>query len=723
MKVIASKASDEIVYVGRYRDSVADLLQDQRLEDAGYTIDTYFDTADVRSALLGAQAYVGSHLPFDKVFEEARTSVQVLLSAGWLGPVRMLPPHQSELLTLLALKFGVNAENFARDAVTFKARVDSFKTMRQPRVQDDIGTAAGHAADAIPLFKYAEMARLPWPERLHEWTAHKEVLDLETIAPKYSDIMERAEFHRLYNVLADKRRDTPRNNFADAAAVVTIIAALADVQKTKRVPLVYVATRRLWEALREAEILDKFQFTFDGETVCVLRDTSYFMARGILTSRKPGVRRVQPDELRRLHGQLKQIAHTKNSLADLLLQLDVGADVIRESVLNFVELCFYTNVWRPYVELHGGTVEHLDAAIADSLNADRRRQIEGALTTVRKQLEHNAEVYRRISSSWQHFNDAATRFRERLKQSPEIDLIRAFGLSRFVPEEAVIQEAEPQLRLIGFGKDIEQRTAINSVFIAYERAIDRHSESGGKVAVTAAILWTLELDQALSKLHVSAGAGWLRVLQAASLVRSGMVRLHDVEKTIEELKVALGKESKERERLRLHIGVAYLSFHLAIRRGYRPSWLRSDPDLGTPPPPLIIDAVKHAEQAAECTSPSEYLSVYATNQALYYAVADGTVERAKLWDLSNQLLTRYGSNEWDFRFEDTLARYFFLLSRSTGDARIKREHADEAKVHIDKARAAAAQGDHTVDTFCTILQTYRDSLAESTEPLAAEVTE
>src|SRR5947209_6850682 len=70
----------------------------------------FFDNADIHDAVLGSRAFYPpfTHEGFDVAkFTDKRTLVRSLASSGWLGKIRLLPPHQTEFLGQLNLYFGI----------------------------------------------------------------------------------------------------------------------------------------------------------------------------------------------------------------------------------------------------------------------------------------------------------------------------------------------------------------------------------------------------------------------------------------------------------------------------------------------------------------------------------------------------------------------------------------------------------------------------------------
>src|ERR1051325_10162748 len=80
---------------------------DRSLVSQGKKIDLYFDASYVRDATVGVQAFFPPpHYSFHAdTFRSARTLVQCLFSAGWLGSAGGLGPPPAGVFSLSPLRF------------------------------------------------------------------------------------------------------------------------------------------------------------------------------------------------------------------------------------------------------------------------------------------------------------------------------------------------------------------------------------------------------------------------------------------------------------------------------------------------------------------------------------------------------------------------------------------------------------------------------------------
>lgn len=712
--------------------SIELLLDEWQLRhEKNYEFSTYFDAAEIADALLGAEtlapdpsdtAGVPRHASFIREkFQRESNLVRMLFSAGFIGSVRLLPPHQSELLSLITFDFASkDARSFERAAIRLRNALNEAVNVAEP-LGDLVSSARETAVESIREFALAEATRAPWSRRLASWKANG-VLDLETISPDYSAIIRTPEFAALESALAQKRNDKPRNNFSDAAAVMTVAHGLDQVHSgaTRQVPLLYLPPGTLGSTVAKSDVRRKLLLKIpqSDRAISVVRDWQYMVVRAMLmpaASALGAPKAMDVRELRQLRTQLRQIATTRERIPDLLLTLNIGDKEVTERIDTFFELCFFTNVWQPY-----SSHVAVDTPEIDTLATQEAVQtVTEALQEVRGRLEQNVAAYSRLNDIWNNVYAAARSIRERTLVS-DVDYIRAFGAFRFAPPPEPQERAAALIRdivgavtprLDGSGSGPASSNAIAQLIVLLEHAkgSPKNASDFGTLCIA---LWTLELDdyieQAAKPFTVS--SDWLSVLYAASQLRK-QVKASVVDGVIERCKRALHAEHSNEERTRLAVAIAYLSFHLALQRGFEPLWIQRITHGADRPAQLVEDAVRYARQAVAWSQDSASpLHVYALNQSLYYQVTKGSGNRDELRDLANQLLCFSGSSLlWDFRYDDTIARYFYWASLTATDVDRKKAHAHSAKQHIEQAWSKA-HSDREVATFRSILGNYLDEL-------------
>lgn len=96
--------------------------------------------------------------------------------------------------------------------------------------------------------------------------------------------------------------------------------------------------------------------------------------------------------------------------------------------------------------------------------------------------------------------------------------------------------------------------------------------------------------------------------------------------------------------------------------------------------------------------------VYALNQYLLYLVEGGSDSQLQDMNKAATSLAAYKINReiWQFRFDDTLARYLFRLATIAKDKDTWTERMRDAKLHVDEARKKS-HGDPDVEELTTAL--------------------
>jgi hypothetical protein len=692
------------------------LVTELEWQERNVSFDIYFDTSEIRDAALGAESFVTKTGHFEEARRRhSRALVQMLLSAGWLGPVRLLAPHQSELLTKITFDFASLTEGTFNAAVA--SVVASVKNANANADSTDlIDSARETSRVAIADFISLEAARCSWRRRLSNWR-DRGVLAYDTIATDYAELLQSDDYILMERRLAAERPDMTINNVNDAAAIATVTAALRNYEAghTKRIPLLYVGTTTIRRALGP-ELESKLTVNLEkDQKLSVIRDWTYFVVRGTFRPAPTALGEVTQmtlPELRHLRDQLRTvIAGQQRISSNVLVHLKLGEQEINEQVDTFMELCFYRNVWLPYKELSEVTAKE---GVAERESDER---VLKALNEIQTRFSATAEQYNLIGGFWAGVTGAVDQLTERTKNSPGLDYIRAFGAFRFSPSDAAADNA--RLFFTGmFGRPDSRRQELHDLLLAYLDLKKGLKAAGEERAEKAAIvLWTLKLDSTIVELFGGA-SGWLEVLYASAILRFGSDRdLDRVSRIIASMETELPRASPE-AKLRVSVGIAYLSFHLALRRGFQPSWSPLSARSGlNGTQGLVEKAAKYACRAADDrNNDRSALHLYALNQSLYYLIASGRAEREDLITRADRLLPfKPHANAWDYRYDDTLARYYHYLAVTAITDERRLENADLAKQHIEAA-ISAAHGDSEVETFRSILGNFRERISPSRPP-------
>jgi hypothetical protein len=261
------------------------------------------------------------------------------------------------------------------------------------------------------------------------------------------------------------------------------------------------------------------------------------------------------------------------------------------------------------------------------------------------------------------------------------------------------------------GDEEEERDARISVITACYKGVENPAKEIDNLAVAAAVLWVAKMDRQLIELleridllpHHS-----LRLVYAAATFRLNK-RVKQGRNVLKQLQNEHEKTKNPVKRTDLAVGIAYLFFHLWLCLGFSASWRQHPETNGRfadgEGQRLINNAIRYAKEAYERLGTRDMKKkVYALNQYLYYLVEGGGDDRRREMDWAARELSAYKPKRelWQYRFDDTLARYFHRLAVSAKDEEKWEELMKDAKRHIEEAWMDA-HGDEEVESYLSIL--------------------
>lgn len=629
---------------------------EERLAREGVETRLYFDTGDLRDAIVGLYAYwnPGGLLDEDKLLSD-HSMVWVLYAGGFLGPVRLSTPHQAELLTQLQGGFHVH----------YTPAEEAAHRRDFPHVVSPLLVRTGVASLPQELeFKISEALRRSWRSRLTELIDSSR-LDMSPSEVNYEEAINTKEFRDLNAAFGRIRKQRSVNNFTDAAALYTFLCDVRTWHNDHTAPLPqFFATSRYFEdALREAKLRDQFQIIVGEKENAIKLDL-------IPTAKQLVFRALRKvaDKNHPLYG----------ALADLDAALTSGPIDIQYRIL----------------QLNGHLLESLSQAMhelflqtqAASLSKD-----EGNIREDHRRLQKLAVDLQTQTSAFRDLRDIWIRSRNALRSEDHADWrarldqqhnpLFVGGLLRFSFPEESLARLESTIENV-VNSDDEIGSALARTFVRASPKTDKT-----ELACAVAALWLLKLDDRILDVirraapkhfsfRIIEGAAVFRIWESAGAHRTDpKVLRHKLQDIVERLtqdhaKVPRNGEAQSdagmRSRAQTAIGLAYLNYRVAIMAGFRPSWNRQGE------PPVVDERVERAVLLAGTAASDHHLSdaqrAYAANQYLYYMIAAGTADDLTLQGafplLSNVART---PRVWQPRFDDTLARYFFVRATRKTD--------------------------------------------------------
>ena len=732
--------------VSSVRNNLELQLEDLAIRRQGLEVDLYYDNSDVHDAVLGLQAF---YPPFEDEFaktkfEEKRTLVRSLAASGRLGKIRLLPPHQAEFLTQLKFYFGVNiprdpkgdARDFLKDVGldNMGKLIDLPKNPSKERVLRFIRQQAGLAQ---PLFK-AVQCMVPGHRRLARWEA-RNVLEFETQKPRYDELVQNKDLIRLKKEFDRRRETTPVNNFADAMAVTILVERVKDFTdgRTATIPRFYLPSPLFYEVLNDTGVSKHLSYvSLLGHTSSVICNSDYYIYKAAFIPRAEDGAQTES----RLETVEEYLADLKNKVADVLaLQekltpealkqiKDLEGKPLSEIISELQQLSFLENVWLNFdapQDISEALREVIEASQDLANNPLYRRGVDKAIKVAEAKLNENVEEYKWISSVWFQVEDGAANLRTRVRKgssSPD-EFFRDLGLFRYGFPETTHDHIRTILKEVIAGEDYEREARISVIAASYRGLKDPEGELDSLILASATMLALRtfnELNVMLSKVEKLPHPS-LKVIFAEVLFRLR----HDRGKCselIRELEKEYEFETSPAQKANLAIGVSYLYFRLWRSYGGQAPW-RHNPEIPEEYEQLcelcINRAIKIANSAFESLGEESLMKkVYTLNQYLYYMLEHGDdASLSTIEEAASELTSfRAESQVWQYRFDDTLARYFHLQAVRASTEVEWEERIKEAK-RLSEIALEGSHGDEDVQQHLTeVLMTKTKGFMKAAHP-------
>jgi len=707
-------------------------MEDVELEKALVGVDTYFDTADVTDFALGMEAFFTPGGDFQiKNFLLERTLVNCLAASGMLGPIRMLPPHQSEFLHGLIFDFGIPsvsesptdlASRFLRlisESGAIKYTPLPLEAMTGEEILELVRRGTG---SAVSLFKAIQCMRGgSWKARLVK-LKQMGILNLDVKEHNYSSIINSPEFVRLKECFDARRPFSRVSNFADATAVACLIALVNEYKNgdSDRVPHFFVSSPVFRDAVKEAEVESLLEYkTREGIIGSVLRDADYFVFKSIFRANnlyRQGASPAMPDEpmnLNHLRAQLEDILKAQQAVdAEVLDGIVVSGVPLNQLIEDLHRLSFFEKVWLPFSAKDEilTTLHELNEATSQLKSEKFQKVIGDAIKATKQALAENAREYQRVNSLWSSLERASQPMLVHLRDYPthNLDFFRDFGLLRFAFPASSHKTINRIIAALISGDEEAEKYARGMVINACLTQCEDREQGLVNLVVAAAVFWVLGMDEQIIDIlgkvnplpHFS-----LRIVYAAAIFRKGE-NVKAGESVLIQLTEGYRRVKDQHMRADMAVGIAYLYFRLFLQKQSAASW-RGHVEAARPSDKKMIDeAIRYAHEAYILLGEEDIMKkVYALNQHLYYLVEGNSDNLGDTISHVALLLVNHKSNRavWGYRYDDTLARYFYKLAAEAADEGRWTELMEIARSHVNQA-AAASSGDEEIKSFKSFLE-------------------
>ena len=263
-------------------------LDDADLEQRNVQLAFYWDAYDIRKAVLGVAAYYGADGHFqDQEFASPGSLVVSLASAGWLGAMHMLPPHQAEFLNLVALEFGLGGRTippgglseFYRDVDLPHARALKAKDLKDP---DNIRRLVSNEADiAQKLFTTVQAIGDTWESRLASWYRQQKLVLNPDPEFRFDALLESDLFRELRRGFDRIRPEQSINNFADAMALCHLEYLVNRFRQNQSniLPRFFASSQIYHSVIAHVLGGNVLRFGTEDHQYSVIRDADYYILR------------------------------------------------------------------------------------------------------------------------------------------------------------------------------------------------------------------------------------------------------------------------------------------------------------------------------------------------------------------------------------------------------------------------------------------------------------
>lgn len=523
-------------------------VEDIDLERRRKSIVHYFDTADVQGALLGMQDLYQER--FGRVsefnyteFDGKRTLIRSLLSSKRLGQIRLLPPHQDELITKLKRGFPHWSRSQWKEKVTdFVGRVGlsperylspALSLMNSEQLADVL---RGDMEQAERLFKVFQNL-LPWHSRLGIWQ-RKELIRFEStkIDPRILRSQDFKLLEQKLNLIQD-RRGKYINNFTDALAwaylsdlVEQFNRELSDVvprfysphskfslQTVLKVPL------RKELSAPEKELVTRFNCRSKTGSLSVLRDDDYYLFKVALRSYSFSESYIADNNAEKdqnlitLYEQVRGLLHESHDSdkeplpPETLNKLSYEGRPLGDIVNELEKATFFKSEWlradfySDLLEALKGVGEYLREVdqMRNTLGGDKYQEaVVLIIDDIRRGIKQEVDAFSTIPTFWNALNNEMNNLGSRInRENPAFsDYYRDFGLLRYGFPEKI----RDQVRIILEGLCSGDEDKIENHYVEfiqhYLRARFYEREDVDSLMISTAVLLALRMFQEVYEL-------------------------------------------------------------------------------------------------------------------------------------------------------------------------------------------------------------------------------
>jgi len=727
---------------------LADSYTIQSIEDniIGKNRTIYMDSYDVIKLIQGAKAFESSGAIDHNAFANKPDSLVLALAyKGWLGTIKILPPHHDELIDKFTRPenpfssfYSLDAHSFALEILA-KMNLEFLIEENEKKIEAKIKYYTKEFTEnARGLFKLNQLLNeYYWNKRYHKLfrdiqkDTNAPIIDMDNQSYEVERIVKSELFRALRSAFDHnrKKRDRRKNNVIDALSFCILQEKLnAHLANKKEVPLpvFYVSEQeaRTSKALRQVmeEHADKKWFTYDykGTKIPIIRDADFFILDVVFS---PNNQMKELDEFFYHLKHIKDLVNIEYSNYEYLRNI-LGKDDyenFRKRTQEIIDIEFFNNIWlknkkkineeiKNYITYN----KNIENEVRNVLKREKN-EIQKELKSTFSKNESLEKVH--LLKEWIfELCSIKPKIQSKLVDGPEDqDIYLNFALMRV----SLLQEfydkhikhwIEDLKRNVEEENDDDLNANINAIASILLSSVYGNQNEETIAALT--ILWIFDQDKLIDQVckrfnnqyeHYSTA-----LIHAVSLIRIGNPDTKRVMEICECIEGKAGNEISKNAKIGLSF-VYYRCWHplvdsltlLCSKSAEEQEKIRNNPyfELIQKARASIKEAYswlleKHNDDI-EKISDRKKRYFYALNNDLYFTTQIGALEEFQASETAEQAITlsrvKNDGLYWQPRFDDTLALYYYRSA-------VHSEFREEFEDYIDTAlRHNNSSIDSTID--------------------------
>ncbi|MBN2571620.1 MAG: hypothetical protein JXA68_05790 [Ignavibacteriales bacterium] len=663
----------------------------------------YFDTKDFIQIIMGIQSY--PEYKKDEALREDERMVHAFVTCGiFPNGIKLLPTHQEEFHHYLSINLGskeVLYEDSPNTKLEFinetkihisdegKKYADLTPKQREVYIKERIDKSLEIFVAATILFQ------IDWKKRLKYLFKNRSILKIVNYNNfSYNKIIESDIYLNLKKSF-DKIRTLKYslNNIYDAIALTYISQLLTDFKNKKNsvLPIIYDSTGTFIQVISDANVYDMFCIEHNNKKFSIIRDSKYFLAYGIFNGLINNFKNTEVNNYNNLIAHIEIVQNFINKYNISRTTKDPFKLVkLEKEIEDYKNYNFFKDVLIKYLgdQFLGHAFVYF---IEDSQVLKEKaviNEIENYISKFKSELEariSNIVNFREVFVTLRNkINDRIKNLKTSATYVQHINPIRHFGIIRFPIEKKILSKLE---------KEFDENSIYSEIDYEYEASLDNFlnafliglmdQKNTDNFIYGLCGLWCLELFEEIiiyiNKITPETNNINLRIIKAATYAKTAQLNYTNyIEETINNLNIEIKKYRRNSlKKVQFLTTIAYLKFYLA--KVYDPRinkyYFISTPTNSTSQ--IIEESVELAFKAYNCSlnlnnndSNVMTLKLFSLDMYLFYSISGADDNKfcilneniEELFNLKDEM-----RGLWQFRYDDTLGRYYHRLARITNE--------------------------------------------------------